>query len=110
MFTDTASCLYSQFHCYFFDFFQQSLVGKIVCAVQFIFVQGSFCFMNSYTQRSQSGKVADSEFLLLPDLLSLNLRTLSQGGALHTDSDNVSVGAITLSSVVLCTDERIFSD
>lgn len=66
--------------------------------------------MKSHNQSSQSGKAAGSGFLLLPDLLSLNLRTFSQGGALHTDSDNVSVGAITLSSVVLCTDKRIFSE
>lgn len=40
--------------------------------------------------------------ILLYGLLSLHLSTFSQGGALDTDSENVIVGAITLSSVVVC--------
>ena len=79
---------------------------------QLVFVsQGKshpFYFMNSYNHRPWSGGAGIAEFLLLFDLLPLHLRTFAQGGALDTDSGNVSVGAITLSSVAVCWEGKDF--
>ena len=50
-----------------------------------------------------------TQFLLLFDLPALHLRTFSQGVAIDNDSENVCVvGAITLSSVVVCWEGKDF--
>ncbi len=69
----------------------------------------AICFiLYSDNHRSWSGRAGIAGFLLLYDLLPLHLSTFSQGGAFDTDSENVSVGAITLSSVVVCWEGKDF--
>lgn len=79
-----------------------------LCLLFYKWRGNTFYFLNCDNHRSRSGRAGIAGFLLLYDLLPLHLSTFSQGGAFDTDSENVSVGAITLSSVVVCWEGKDF--